>query len=421
MAARTAKKPPKGSTFTFIETADWHVDDGANSTKDPATGHPVAWLSHLKVADFIVATAIERGVDALVIAGDLTKNGRPTQEALLLLRETLKPLAGTGIDLLLLGGNHESLNIPRGDRTVVETLASLLEGDGVLVHVVERNAAMVPIKGVQFLALPWLSKASVVAAEDAHGLTPSETDNLVIHRAVSQMDDLMAERDESMPTVFTSHLTVEDLQIGAVTEGHHRGSEMDLASVFSEPVMPRATIDEYGFAHAGLGHIHPRQRIGRSTFYVGSPDRLTFADAADDKGVNLVTIDTATGEMTGFEMIETPARTMSTLDVTDDEAVAAIESLAEGTLFKVTLPHDATAVPEHVRDAIEAIRGVIVSTTRALPPRQTIERATISESATMSDALRAWVADVAPERADQMDSLITKAQALADAASTEEN
>lgn len=407
-------------TFTFIATGDWHVDDATNSTRDPATGHPTAWVSHLACVDEIVSQAVGRQVDALVVAGDLFRNGRPTMEAVLLLRECLRPLVGSGVRLLLLGGNHETLNLPHGYRTAVETLGDLLAGDGVDVTVVEREAALVDCGGVCFLALPWLSKASVVAAHQAASLTPAQTDQLVIDHAVSQMDALAGGAPEGVPLVLVSHLTVDGLQIGGVAAGHHRGSELDLASVFSEPVMPRSTLEGYGFAHVALAHIHPRQRVGGNVFYVGSPDRLTFTDAGDDKGANLVSIDTGSGRMVGFEMLPTPARTMRVVDATDETQVQAVAGLPEGALLKVRLAPGERDLDDHLAGLVDAAGARVVSLVRSPAKVQHRQRATISEGATLTQALSAWVADTgAAVSEEDMKDLVGKAQALAEAASTE--
>src|SRR5699024_10589508 len=242
-------------SITFVHTGDGHIDSDAHGTINPQTGINRAWESHAQVLRNAVDEAVSRKAEFFLHAGDGFKTGRPSQEAVLLFADVFKPLVQAGIPLVLLGGNHELLQVPVSQRTATETVGDLLKPHGE-VHVVERDPRLVQLSsGVQVAALPWLSKTRILQRVGFEGDDPLEGDRKVAQFALDSLEQLSGEADSSAPYILASHVTVDDVRIDSLAEGARRGSEVDIAQVFAEPIVPRRGIEESPVSYAALSHI----------------------------------------------------------------------------------------------------------------------------------------------------------------------
>lgn len=386
--------------FEVAATGDWHVDDTANSTGiNPATGINRAWESHLGVGANCVAEAINRDVKAFVVSGDNFANGRPHQEAVLRLADTLRPLVKAGIPLVLLGGNHELLQVPLSHRTATEVLGGLLTHDGE-VHVVERESRLVNLStGLQVAAMPWLSKTHILNEMGAGDLGPIEGDRKVAQFAIDELMKMTDKADHSAPLIFAAHATVDDVRIDSLAEGARRGSEVDMAHVFSEPIISRAGIEDSPVSYAALSHIHARQRIGTKCFYSGSPDRMTMTDADDPKSMNFVTI-SDDNSLVKVEQFDTGARPMHSISLEDRDAEDRLDALEHGALVRIELPAGESVVPESIRKMITAAGAVVTGTKTTPKERKKSKAITLPEKVSPSEALRSYLKKYDPDGVD---------------------
>src|SRR5699024_3205957 len=232
--------------------------------------------------------------------------------------------------------------------------------------VVERDPRLVQLSsGVQVAALPWLSKTRILQRVGFEGDDPLEGDRKVAQFALDSLEQLSGEADSSAPYILASHVTVDDVRIDSLAEGARRGSEVDIAQVFAEPIVPRRGIEESPVSYAALSHIHARQRMGEKCFYAGSPDRLTMTDADDPKSVNFVTVSDG-NTLEKVEQFDTSPRAMHSISLTDEDAEEQLDALTEGALVRLVLPPGESVVPEEVRKAV-AEAGAQVAVTKVTP------------------------------------------------------
>lgn len=391
--------------LTFLHTGDEHIDSDQHGSINPKTGLNTAWESNYSVVRFLAETAVERGVDAYISAGDNFKTGRPSQEALLLFVEAMRPLADAGIPIVLLDGNHHLTGVASDHRTVIHVVAEMLRARGGVVHIAS-EPTLLQLPGLQIAALPWMSKNRVLSSLDEIGLSPAEGDIRVAQYGLDTLTSLAESADSKTPLIMASHVTVDDLQIDALGEGFRRGSEMDIAHLFSEPVLPRKALEALPFAYGALAHIHTPQRLSDRFWYAGSPNRLTFTDMPDEKGANLVTISDR-GKLT-VERVVTPARAMAEVDLDKSFDVGELEP---GTLVRVWLETGNPELPGEIRTAI-ADAGAILANTRARPaPRVAAEPTILPEKVDLVTALRTWAAENLPATLDA-DTLVAAAERL---------
>lgn len=386
-------------SLTFVHTGDGHVDADQHGSLNPETGVNRAWESHLKTIANGVTEAIDRKVDAFLHNGDAFKTGRPSQEAVLMLAETLRPLLEAGIPVVLEGGNHDLFQVPLEHRTATETLGEMLKQYGEI-HVVEREPRLVRTStGLQIAALPWLSKTRVLHALGAGDVDAVRGDQLVAQYFLDKLGEISEEADPTAPFVLASHVTVDDVRIDSLAEGARRGSEVDIAHVFTEPIVSRRGIEDSPVSYAGLSHIHARQRMGTKCFYAGSPDRFTMTDADDPKSMNFVTI-SDTNELERVEHFDTGARPMHSISLMDDDAEDRLAALEPGALVRLELPPGESMAPESIRKAVSDA-GATVAVTKTTPKERKKSSATVlPEKIDPAAAVRAWLKKEDPEGVD---------------------
>ena len=394
---------------TFLHTGDEHIDSDAHGTINPKTGINTAWESNFAALHHLAVTAVERKVSFFISAGDNFKTGRPSQEALLLFVEALAPLAEVRIPIILLDGNHHMTGVSSDHRTVIHVVAEMLRARGGVVEIASAPRLIRLDSGEQIAALPWLSKNRVLNALGATDLTPAEGDRRVSKHAMEILEQMAAEADPNSPLIMASHVTVDDVRIDAVTAGFTRGSEVELAHLFSEPVLPRKELEKLPFSYGALSHIHTPQKMGERYWYAGSPNRLTFTDMPDIKGGNLVTI--GENRELDVERIITPARVMASVDLESDNWATVLQTLEPQTLVQVLLETGQPEVPREIRTAIADAGAILADTRPRTRPRVEQERVTLPEKVDPVTALRAWAEINSPADIDA-DMLVAAAELL---------
>lgn len=385
-------------SLKFVQTGDAHIDSDQHGTINPKTGMNTAWESHLRALTSAVDLALAENADAFFHNGDAVKHGRPTQEAVLLFAGALMPLVKAGIPVVLVDGNHERHQVQTNQRTVTLGVSSILEAHGE-VHAVEREPLLVRLSnGLQVACLPWLSKTTILnrLGEEALGLSPTESDVKIVDYAKAALDRMVSEADTTAPLVMASHVTLDDVRIDALAPGHSRGSEVDIAHIFAEPILPRAFVEHLPFSYVGLSHIHTPQRIGQKCFYAGSPDRLTMTDADSPKSVNLVTLEDD-NTLSEVRQVATDARQMTRIDLTEARAESQLDALEPGTLVGLVLAPGESMPPPAITQQISEAGAHLVSTKRVPLDRRHVEAVRLPEKTAPLDALRQWLAHTTPE------------------------
>lgn len=393
----------------IAHTGDWHIDSITHGANNPKTGVNKAIESHLAAGRSVVEACLADKPDAFLFVGDAFAHGQPAQESILLLAETLMPLMKEGIPIVLIGGNHERLRVPTSQRTATDTLGELLGPHGE-VHVVERAPRLVRLNnGIQVAGLPWLSKTSVLARLGIEQDDPEHGDRAVVQYALDELEKMCDAADTSSPLVLASHVTVEDVRIDNVAKGHKRGSEVEMAPLFNEPVLPRKALEASPVSYAALSHIHTRQRIGTKCFYAGAPDRFTFTDADDPKSFNMVTVGN-NNTLDDVTQIATNARAMHSIVLDSPQAAQRLAELEEGALVETVLPPGEGAVPDDILQMI-ADAGAVVAKKKSTPLEVVNSGAVIlPETVSPKEALRTWLGEKYPDR--DVDSVLNAASRL---------
>lgn len=230
----------------LLHTSDWHL--GRAFHRVNMLGAQADFVSHL------VATVRERGVDAVVVSGDVYDRAVPPLAAVELFDDTLHKLADLGVPTVMISGNHDSAR-----RLGVG--AGLIDRAGIHLRT-EPSACGTPViipdahGDVAFYGLPYLEPA-LVKAEFGVEKAGHEA---VLAAAMDRVRADLATRAPGTRSVILAH--------AFVTGGEASDSERDI-TVGGVAAVPAGVFD--GVDYAALGHLHGSQTITGRVRYSGSP------------------------------------------------------------------------------------------------------------------------------------------------------
>ncbi|TQS90500.1 exonuclease subunit SbcD [Limnobaculum zhutongyuii] len=262
----------------IIHTSDWHLGQYF-FTKSRAAEHAefLRWLTE-KVT--------EHQVDAIIVAGDVFDTTSPPSYARELYNQFIVGLQPTGCQLVVLGGNHDSvamLNESRELLTYLNTrvIASVAQQPEQQL-IVLNNAQGEP--GALVCAIPFIRARDVLSSQA--GQSGSEKQQALLE-AISQhyqqiyqlAKDKQQQYTKHLPIIVTGHLTT----VGASTSDSVRDIYIGTLDAFPAQAFPPAD-------YIALGHIHRPQKVAKSEFirYSGSPIPLSFDESGQEKSVVLV-------------------------------------------------------------------------------------------------------------------------------------
>ena len=321
----------------ILHTSDWHLGrtlHGA-SLGDSADAF-IEWL---------VALVRERGVDAVLISGDVFDRAVPPVDALARMRRALRELTEI-TTVILTSGNHDgaarlglfadmltpSLHVV----TAPEAIGTPVEAGGALVYpmpylepdLVRQSLSDLPVRGEDDLPAPLpRSHQAVLAA--------------ALRRVLA---DLSARRDagDERPAIAMPHAFVtgaqtsdseRDIQVGGVPS-----VSADLFDTLGgkEPLA-------HGLDYVAAGHLHRPQDISGASVpirYAGSPIAYSFSEAGSTKSITLVTTDDTS--VTDIEVVPIPTlRGIAVLEGTMDELLTDPDEATTASYVSITVTDDA--------------------------------------------------------------------------------
>jgi exonuclease SbcD len=304
----------------LLHTSDWHL--GRSLHGEPMLDHQRAFLR------WLVDTAVERRVDAVLVAGDVYDRAVPPTDAVAVLDEALAGFAAAAVDVVLTSGNHDSAIRLGFGRSLAAHAGVHLRTD--------LSALRDPIvlDDLAIYGIPYLLPDAVMTDLGAHRSHAS-----VLSAAVARVKADAAERAVEKIVVLAHAF---------VTGGAETESERDIrvggigdvpASVFA------------GLTYAALGHLHGAQQVAPNARYAGSPMPFSFSERNHRKSVALV--DVADDGAVSVELLATPVtRPMAELRGHLDELLAAAEGPPADAWLRVILtdPARPSAPMERLRE-----------------------------------------------------------------------
>lgn len=326
----------------ILHTSDWHIGHTLYAKK--------RYDEHGQFLHWLKSTICERGVDALIVAGDVFDNGAPGGQAQRLYYDFLTSLLGTCCKtVVVVAGNHDSptlLEAPAGvlERLNIHTIG--LAGEPARHVIPLRNAD--GAVGALCVAAPYLRKNELVRLED------SENSDEKIVRATAQFyrDAVQAalaakETYGDVPIVATGHL----FAAGALRSEGDGVRELYVGSLGQVG----ADIFPPEISYVALGHIHGAQRVaGRENIrYCGAPLPMSFGETA---GKCVLEVDFSEGTI--INEIEVPAfARLEAVRGGREEILSALAELADEDVWVEVTYTGAAGCPHLAADVNDAVKG----------------------------------------------------------------
>ncbi|MBL4798276.1 MAG: exonuclease subunit SbcD [Oleispira sp.] len=265
------------TNFKLIHTSDWHLGQYFMGKSRQA--------EHKQFLSWLIATAVSKKVDAIIVAGDIFDTGSPPSYARELYNQFIVQLQPTGVHLIILGGNHDSVATLGESKALLACLNTVVI-PGVLEDVNNQvitltNANAEPQAIV--CAIPYLRPRDILksiagqsGSEKQQSLQQAISDHYqsIYLLAKEEQSRVFKESNTQVPIIATGHLTT----VGAKTSESVRDIYIGSLDAFPSSAFPPAD-------YIALGHIHRTQKIGDCEHirYCGSPIPLSFDELNNDK------------------------------------------------------------------------------------------------------------------------------------------
>ena len=255
--------PPSVGRVRILHTSDWHVG---------RTFHGRDLLADQdRVLSALADVVAERGVDVVLIAGDIYDRAVPSADAVQVATRALERIRRAGAEIVAISGNHDSA--PR-----LGAFGSFLSAGGLHLRTAT-DAIASPVMladdagPVAVYGIPYLEPEIV---RHRLGVDGRASHQAVLAEAMSRIRADLAGRGGCRSVVLTHAFVV-----GAVPGGSERsiavgGVESVTGEIFD------------GVDYVALGHLHNQQVLDDRMRYSGAPLPYTFTEAGREKGCWLV-------------------------------------------------------------------------------------------------------------------------------------
>ncbi|SRR5690554_1208405 len=281
-------------TFRLIHTSDWHL--GQHFFGKSRLAEHSAFLA------WLLEQVRQYEVDAIVIAGDLFDIGSPPSYARELYNRFVVDVQQAGCQLIVLGGNHDSVATLNESRELLAQLnAQVVSGVREVLDeqvLVLNNRQGEPAAIV--CAVPFIRPRDVLLSQAGQSGTEKQQ---ALQQAIanhygalySRAEKLREQIGKALPIIATGHLTT----VGASTSESVREIYIGTLDAFPASSFPPAD-------YIALGHIHKPQRVAGTEHirYSGSPIPLSFDEVGLSKSVWLVEFEK--GRLEKVDALEIP-------------------------------------------------------------------------------------------------------------------
>lgn len=292
----------------LLHFSDLHLGVENYGTIDSRTGLSTRVADFLRVLDMIIDDAIAQQVDAVLFTGDAFKNRDPSPTLQRELARRIILLAAANVPIVILIGNHDLPNVLT--RATPVEIYQVLSIPGVhVVRQIDRLTIETKSGPLQIVALPWVTRSMLLAADEYRDLPEAELDQQMASIISQAIGKLSAALDPSLPAVLMAHVSVQ----GAVT-----GFEQSIM-LGRDVTVGLDDMHSPAFDYVALGHIHKHQQLCARppAVYAGSPERIDFGEEREPKGYVLVTIyaSDGAGRETSWQFVELPARRFESIRI----------------------------------------------------------------------------------------------------------
>lgn len=270
-------------TFRIIHTSDWHLGQHfMGKSRQYEHKQFLAWL---------IKSAVKQKAQAIVVSGDIFDTGSPPSYARELYNRFIVDLHSTGIQLIILGGNHDSTATLGESKALLACLNTHVI-PGALANMNDQVIELTDASGQPqaiVCAIPFLRPRDILqSAAGQDGAQKQQNLQQAISHHYHEIYNIATKKQASIfkalsmrvPIIATGHLTT----VGAKSSTSVRDIYIGSLEAFPSSSFPPAD-------YIALGHIHRSQVVGGEEHirYCGSPIALSFDELNKEKSVLFVT------------------------------------------------------------------------------------------------------------------------------------
>lgn len=264
----------------ILHTADWHI--GKVLHKYPLQD------DHERYFDWLIQYIESEDIDLLLVSGDVFEMSNPASRDRETYYQVLSRLITTNVQVIITGGNHDSVAMLNAPRNILSNLNITVVGGA---HMEKPEKEIIEIMGKNgkldcvVLAVPYLRDRDIRKSIEGESYT-DRTD--AIRKGIAahfrQLIEICSERySKEIPIIGMGHLYMQDSDVSESEREIQVGNQagLDVAMIPSR------------INYMALGHIHKPQEIaGRKTVrYSGSPIPLSFSEKKDKKQMVLLKLE----------------------------------------------------------------------------------------------------------------------------------
>ena len=273
----------------ILHTADWHIGKilHKRSLQD----------EFILFSEWLLDTIKEESIELLLISGDVFDLANPSAKDRRLYYQLLRNLNELNIQIVITGGNHDSVGLLNAPKEILDVLNVHVIG-GALDTIEDE---LIPIKNeageaLIIAAVPFLRDKDLRNAEtDELYKNRTEAIREGIKKHYQILANVCEDKYKGIPSIAMGHLYA----IGADPSDSERDIHVGNAAAIDASIFS-------GFDYVALGHIHRPQIIGKNEMvrYSGSPIALSFSEKKDIKSV--VIIELQDGKFSSPEIVVVP-------------------------------------------------------------------------------------------------------------------
>lgn len=274
----------------ILHTADWHIGKSLHkySLQDELT----------LFFDWLIEIIDHEKIDLLLVSGDIFDLANPSIHDRSLYYQFLKRLITKPIQIVITGGNHDSVGMLNAPRELLNELNIHVIGGAT--EIIQDE--LIPIYKGDNLALivaavPFLRDKDLRNREtDEKYRSREEAIREGIKTHYAELAKHSNELYKGVPVIAMGHLYT----IGADPTDSERDIHVGNAAAIDVKVF------HDHFDYVALGHIHRPQVIGKNEYirYSGSPIPLSFSEKKDEKSI--VVLELENGKIKPPKIIPTP-------------------------------------------------------------------------------------------------------------------
>jgi DNA repair exonuclease SbcCD nuclease subunit len=286
----------------------------------------------LNLLDWTLDQAIERGVDDIIITGDVFEDPKPHPSLIALFIAWLNKCQAYHINVHIIMGNHDMLR-SGGVFTSSLDIISEIDLDNVSVY---KHINTIIIGTTAFTLMPFRDRKSFSVSSNADALSILR-DSLVYE---------LASIPVTYKKILVGHLAIE----GSIPVG----DEID--DISNELFCPKDMFQ--GYEYVWMGHVHKPQVMSKSNPYiahVGSMDISNFGETDHKKHIVIVNCDSSNFD---FEMECLPTRSLRKVTITIPKDVEDSTAYALKEIKKENLDFNKSIVKVEVSLADPELKSV---------------------------------------------------------------